>query len=61
MWNRWGPSFVFPISGTELKDKESCTKVVQGTKREQYKSISLGYLEATTMGLFTGVHKKGTI
>ncbi len=29
-------SFVFPISGTEWKDKESGTKVVQGTKRVLY-------------------------
>jgi hypothetical protein len=27
----------FPISGTELKEKESGTKVVRGTKREHFK------------------------
>ncbi len=32
-------SFVFPISGTEWKDKESGTKVVQGTKRAHFKTI----------------------
>jgi hypothetical protein len=30
-------SFVFPISGTEWKDKESGTKVVQGIKRVHFK------------------------
>jgi hypothetical protein len=34
-------SFVFPISGTEWKDKESGTKVVQGTKRVHFKCIPI--------------------
>ncbi len=33
-------SFVFPISGTEWKDKENGTKMVHGTKWEHFKSIS---------------------
>ena len=35
-------SFVFPISGTEWKENESGTKVVQGTKRVHFKTISNG-------------------
>jgi hypothetical protein len=33
-------SFVFPISGTEWKDKESGTKVVQGTKRVHFNILT---------------------
>jgi hypothetical protein len=39
-------SFVFPISGTEWKDKENGTKMVHGTKWEHFKSISMRGQEA---------------
>ncbi len=42
-------SIVCPISGTEWKDKESGTKVVQGNKRVHFKCITLSVLVIFTI------------
>jgi hypothetical protein len=51
-------SFVFPISGTEWKDKESGTKVVQGTKRVHIKCINYIILPSSTAASVSLLTKK---